>query len=148
MILGWGGTIDKANKTSQGKLPCDLLKANTQVNHCLCHVIAQVDVGHRCPTASVLDSSTNTQICTHHEDGPPAQACFGDSGGPLIMDEGGYGVVIGVVSYGQMPKCPQGDWKCNFDGKCNKDGVAVYTKVEAYLPWIKKTTGQGYCYAV
>ena len=64
------------------------------------------------------------------------------------MDEGGYGVVIGVVSYGQMPKCPQSDWKCLADAKCNKDEVDVFTKVEAYLPWIKKTTGQGYCYAV
>ena len=59
------------------------------------------------------------------------------------MDEGGYGVVIGVASYLAPAKCPQGDWKCYLDGKCDKDGVAVYTKVEAYLPFIKKTTGQG-----
>ena len=137
MILGWGGTIDKANDTSQ-KLQCDLLKADTQVMHCLCHAIAQVDVvGRRCPTP------TDTQICTHREEGPPAQVCFGDSGGPLIMDEGGYGVVIGVASYIVPAKCPHGDFKCYLDKKCDKDGVAVFTKVEAYLPFIKKTTGQG-----
>ena len=106
-----------------------------------------MDFGLRCP----LNPNTNgtyKQICVHHEDGPPAQACYGDSGGPLIMDEGGYGVVIGVVSYGQLPKCPQGDWKCHFDAKCNKDDVDVFTKVEAYLRFIKKTTGQGYRFAV
>ena len=97
-----------------------------------------VSRGGRCPT-----NPADTQICTHHEDGPSAQICFGDSGGPLIMDEGGYGVVIGVASYLAPAKCPQGDWKCYLDGKCDKDGVAVYTKVEAYLPFIKKTTGQG-----
>ena len=41
MILGWGGTIDKANATSQlqGKQQCDLLKADTQVKHCICHAM-------------------------------------------------------------------------------------------------------------
>ena len=81
-----------------------------------CH--CQVDVGHRC--LALMDSNTNHQICTHHEDGQPAQVCFRDSRGPLIMDEGGYGVVIGVASYIQLPKCPQGDWKCIMDGKCDK----------------------------
>ena len=97
-----------------------------------------VSRGGRCPT-----NPADTQICTHHEDGPSAQICFGDSGGPLIMDEGGYGVVIGVASYLQMPKCPQGDWKCLIDAKCDKDGVAVFTNVAAYLSFIKNTTGQG-----
>ena len=42
MILGWGGTIDKANATSQlTKLQCDLLKADTQVKALLmsCHCL-------------------------------------------------------------------------------------------------------------
>ena len=37
------------------------------------------------------------KICLHHQNiFPPATACSGDSGGPLIMNEGGYSVVVGV----------------------------------------------------
>ena len=62
------------------------------------------------------------------------------------MDEGGYGVLIGLTSYGPPENCPLWDWKCIKNAfKCNKDGVAVYTKVGAYLPWIKEKTGQGFC---
>ena len=64
------------------------------------------------------------------------------------MDARGYGVLIGVASMTLNSNCPHGDWKCILDEKCDKDGIAVFTKVEAYLPWIKETTGQGYCYAV
>ena len=99
----------------------------------------QMDVGFRCPIPRVPD----TVICAHHEDLPPAQICVGDSGGPLMLDESGYGVVIGVTSMIVNAKCPQGDLKCFLDLKCNSDSVAVYTKVDAYLPWIKETTGQG-----
>ena len=35
-ILGWGGTIDKANATVQGmKVQCDLLEAHTMVKQCI-----------------------------------------------------------------------------------------------------------------
>ena len=145
-IIGWGDTRDKGDQS------CDLLKADTKVTpakHFICHAInstiVQVDVPDgRCPFIS------DTRICVHHEDQPPAQICQGDSGGPLIMDARGYGVVIGVTSQTLNTNCPHGDWKCiYFDtAKCDKDSVAVFTLVEAYLPWIQKTTGQGYCYAV
>ena len=105
---------------------CDLLEA-----------YQKVDSRHRCPAQS------ERKICIHHGDEKAAQACSGDSGGPLIMDQGGYGVVIGVASYITMRDCPPEDIKCLMDARCNKDGVSVYTKVSAYLPWIKKTTGQG-----
>ena len=146
-ILGWGNTRDKGDQS------CDLLKANTKVTpakHFICHVIVQVDVQNgRCPMISLsIGNPNDTQICVHHEDQPPAQVCNGDSGGPLIMDARGYGVVIGVFSIFFSPKCPHGDWKCILDVKCDTDGVAVFTKVESYLPWIQKTTGQGYCNAV
>ena len=59
------------------------------------------------------------------------------------MDQGGYGVVIGVAAHIQMADCPPKDIECLMDARCNKEGVSVYTKVSAYLPWIKKTTGQG-----
>lgn len=122
-ILGWGGTTEKPKPTDK---QCDLLEA-----------YQKLDVGHRCPAES------ERKICVHHGDEKAAQACFGDSGGPLILDQGGYGVVIGIASNIQIGDCPPQDMKCLMDTRCNKEGVAVYTKVSAYLPWIKKTTGQG-----
>ena len=40
-ILGWGGTIDQANATSQN-ISCDLLEASMQVNikDCVAHWLA------------------------------------------------------------------------------------------------------------
>ena len=60
------------------------------------------------------------------------------------MDVRGYGVVIGVCSLFMNTHCPHGDWKCISQLKCDKDNVGVYTRVEAYLPWIKELTGQGF----
>ena len=105
-----------------------------------------MDDGYKCPTAA---SPLEKHLCVHNRDEPPAQICSGDSGGPLIMDERGYGVVVGVTS-GTFPStnCRHGDWKCMRTIKCDKDKVGLFTNVEAYLPWIKNTTGQGYCNVV
>lgn len=62
------------------------------------------------------------------------------------MDQGGFGVVVGVATYLQPPKCSYGDLKCLKDVKCNKEGLALFTKVGKYIPWINKITGEGsYC---
>ena len=80
------------------------------------------------------------KICLHHGNIlPPATACAGDSGGPLIANEDGLGVlmsiVIGVSSFvydgTRKPLCG------------NEKLVSVYADVQAYLPWIKSTIGQG-----
>ena len=92
---------------------------------------------HRCPVRS------ETKLCIHHEDQPSASTCFGDSGGPSLLDQNGFAVVIGVTSYGQNPKCPLGDFKCILDGKCFSESIEIHTKVKAYLPWIKEITEQG-----
>ena len=122
-ILGWGGTTEKPKPTDK---QCDLLEA-----------YQTVDSGHRCPAQS------ESKICLHHGDEKAAQACYGDSGGPLILEQGGYGVVIGVASHLQRKDCSPEDIRCLMDRRCNKERVSVYTKVSSYLPWIKKTTGQG-----
>ena len=93
--------------------------------------------GHRCPVRS------ETKLCIHHEDQPPANTCFGDSGGPSLLDQNGFAVVIGLTSYGQNPKCSLGDFKCVLDTPCRSEGTDIHTKVKAYLPWIKEITGQG-----
>ena len=57
---------------------------------------------------------------------PGQDSCSGDSGGPLVWreysDDPWY--QIGVVSFGAV--------KCG-----SKDIPGVYTRVEAYLPWIE-----------
>lgn len=152
-IMGWGGTIDKGNVTVEDtKVQCDLLEANTKVlfqsnGNVFYDCNTQVDQGsdlppggnRRCPIES------KTKFCAHHEDGPSAQICFGDDGGPLIMDQGGFGVVVGVGTHFQSPKCSSGDLKCLRDVRCNKEGVALFTKVfsKENMFWIKKITGEG-----
>ena len=70
----------------------------------------------------------NNQICAYSETG--VDSCQGDSGGPLTCNhdgksqDGRYGLV-GVVSWGF---------------KCGKKTPGVYTRVSAYLDWIRKYT--------
>ncbi|XP_072946523.1 chymotrypsin-1-like [Epargyreus clarus] len=59
-----------------------------------------------------------TQICALTKTGEGA--CHGDSGGPLVRE----GRQVGVVSWG-IP--------------CARGKPDVYTKVEAFMPWIEKT---------
>ena len=99
----------------------------------------------KCPATS------ERKICVHHAGPPigvdlePSQLCKGDSGGPLILKHEGMGVLIGVASYQQMPDCPPDNITCIMIKllKCNKDDVGVFTKVQAFLPWIKKISGVG-----
>ena len=60
-----------------------------------------------------------------------------------MINQEGYGVVIGVLSFGQPVDCSPTDVKCFMNYDCNLDEVAVYTRVSPYIPWIKKTTGLG-----
>ena len=59
------------------------------------------------------------------------------------MNQGGMGVLIGVSSYIQHPACPPNATSCVLGGRCDESGLAVFTKVQAFLPWIKKITGIG-----
>ena len=94
-------------------------------------------ISRNCPVAH------DTKFCVHHRPFKPAQACYGDSGGPLILNAGGYGVVVGVASYIQCPDCPPDDYKCLQNAICNKNDVSVYTNIQPFLPWIKSITGEG-----
>ena len=66
---------------------------------------------------------------------PPAIGCFGDSGGPMVVCKGDRIVVIGVSAYGRHPT----------EHTCKNDNftVGAYMEVQAYLPWIRKTIGEG-----
>ena len=60
-----------------------------------------------------------------------------------MINHGDYGVVIGVLSFGQPVDCNPLDLKCLMNYNCNSTEVAVYTRVSAYIPWIKNITGEG-----
>lgn len=70
---------------------------------------------------------TNSQFCAFK---PGVDACRGDSGGPVMAKESGpnnqiYMYIAGIVSYG-----PE---------SCGGPTIpGVYTKVTAYIPWIKE----------
>ena len=101
-----------------------------------CFPKVQRQISHRCPLGS------KSKICVHYGDETHASTCKGDSGGPLMMTDGFYGFVIGVVSYGEDPDCSPFDLKCiNSKTICSSDNVAVFTKVQFFLPWIRNITG-------
>ena len=60
-----------------------------------------------------------------------------------MINQGYYGVLIGVLSFSQPPDCSPMDLRCLMDFDCKTAEVAVYTKVSPYIPWIKETTGEG-----
>ena len=97
----------------------------------------QVDQGHLCP------SMPDQLVCAHHGTGKPASVCSGDSGGPMILNQGGYAVQIGIASYVSTPKCPPNDLECWHGSSCRAKAVILYAKVQAFLPWIKEKTGLG-----
>ena len=100
--------------------------------------LSQVEhhLGRNCPAQS------ESKICVHHRDLKPAKTCEGDSGGPLLVKEGGVEVLVGVTSYSPIPTCPPDATSCVFDS-CDETGVAIFTKVQSFLPWIKNITGIG-----
>ncbi|KAI8423514.1 hypothetical protein MSG28_012622 [Choristoneura fumiferana] len=63
------------------------------------------------------------QICAGGEAGK--DSCKGDSGGPLMIENGETFELVGVVSYGHL--------RCG-----TKDFPGVYTHVYKYLDWIKR----------
>ena len=54
----------------------------------------------------------------------------GDSGGPLTVDENGHYVVVGITSYGFG---------------CGYEDPDVFTRVTAYLDWIREIIKDGEC---
>lgn len=82
---------------------------------------------------AVVESSECTGIgdkdlCTDNPN-DDSGACYGDSGGPQIVDNGGEWVLIGATS-----RAGNGDPTC-------ATGPSIYTNVTAYTDWIAETTG-------
>ena len=76
------------------------------------------------PSGSFL---SEYMICAGAVDGG-VDACFGDSGGPLMVREGGQNFLAGLVSSGF--------------GCAQPDLPGLYTRVTTYLEWMHSVTGE------
>jgi len=72
---------------------------------------------------------TSNMICAR---APGADACYGDSGGPLTVQQSGRAVLAGVVSWGL--ECARPQWP------------GVYSRVTSVLEWVRANTrGAEWC---
>lgn len=84
-------------------------------------------------TGTMADRLTPSMLCAGTTSGQ-RDACNGDSGGPLFVDNGDGPTLVGVVSWGEGPMDAQA--AC---GHANVYGV--YTRVTSHRDWIKTKTG-------
>jgi len=139
-ISGFGGILKNEPSTPQDNPPtCTLKEAYLKVIPCETLLPEEYLDPKTIPNPQSGAKWRSNKICLHHGDiFPPATACAGDSGGPLIANQDGLGdfksIVIGVSSF-------------LYDGTENplcgtEKPVSVYAEVQAYLPWIKSTIGE------
>ena len=76
-------------------------------------------------------TDNNIQLCANGKinQDEARDACQGDSGGPLYRYENGKEILVGIVSWGNG---------CGYT-----DSPGVYTKVTAFLDWIKEKITAG-----
>ena len=75
---------------------------------------------------SECERRVNRLCVLHGKTLPPAQICYGDSGGPLILEQNGKSIVIGVAS--------------SFYG-CKTNRKAYFTNVQKFRGFISASTG-------
>ena len=96
------------------------------------------ETGISAATKSIVDTMsdrlTANMICAGTTSGV-RDACNGDSGGPLFVENGGGVEQIGVVSWGEGPM--------DAAAACgHENAYGVYTRVANYKDWIAEKTGQ------
>ncbi|XP_026755156.3 trypsin, alkaline C-like [Galleria mellonella] len=105
-LIGWG-----ANQVDGPRLE--------QLQHATMFVIDQKVCANRYNTIKAVIA--DTMMCAGQPNIGGVDACFGDSGGPLIYK----GLVVGLVSFG---------YSCG-----HRYYPGVYTKISRYTDWIVKT---------
>lgn len=115
VVAGWGWTHEDSSKGSRAKI---LQKAKV-------NVIGIEKCREWYKSQGKKTSIQETQICAGHEQGG-VDACWADSGGPLMIGTGKMDqmMVVGVVSTGigcARPFLP-----------------GLYTRISEYIPWVRQ----------
>lgn len=85
------------------------------------------DIELREITPCVFNINRAKQLCAGVIPGGNLGICQGDSGGPLMVLQNGRWILIGISSFTAVP--------------CTANGPGGFTRVSAYLNWIKETIG-------
>jgi secreted trypsin-like serine protease len=94
---------------------------------------AAISEGTAAITKYMSDPLTSNMICAGTQTGQ-RDACNGDSGGPLFIQNSDGPLQVGIVSWGEGP----------FDANAacgHKNAYGVYTRLANYADWIKSKTG-------
>jgi secreted trypsin-like serine protease len=111
--VGWGLTqVDPNTGEPTGDISMKLRQVSVPV------------VSHQVCNSAYSGGILNSMLCAGFEEGGK-DSCSGDSGGPLMIQEGGRWHQAGVVSFGDG---------CALPGK-----YGVYTRVAVYSNWIRNT---------
>ncbi|MBA0125411.1 serine protease [Haloechinothrix sp. YIM 98757] len=108
-LLGWGRSCPEPDCTEQ---PETLQQLDTEVIE----------------AAECADIEPESELCTDNPGGDSG-ACYGDSGGPQLIETGDEWRLAGVTS------------RPGYDGDSCAQGPSIYTDVVAYADWIADTTG-------
>lgn len=112
-ISGWGSTDRLGNS-----YPSTLQEATVQI----------IDSPGTNSCASWTEFISKVMVCAYANDGGlVSDSCFGDSGGPLTVDQNGRRFILGIVSFGNN-ECADVDYP------------GVYTRVAAFSGWIESKT--------
>ncbi|XP_063607906.1 venom protease-like [Penaeus indicus] len=113
-VIGWGDT-----KNGKGAYPDAAREVNVPIRDCKSEIIAGSPITPQMMCAGRKKSKNKSA----------KGACFGDSGGPLFVNEDGKYTQVGIVSFGQS---------------CFKP--TVYARVTEFLTWISDNTpNEIYC---
>ncbi|PIA13528.1 trypsin-like serine protease [Coemansia reversa NRRL 1564] len=84
--------------------------------------------------APEYDSQNGLYVCTSYSTAPGIGTCFGDSGGPLLINTGSGYMLLGLVSFDV-------NIKDSTNTRCAQDGnVSFFTRVSTYMSFITSTT--------
>lgn len=116
VVVGWGAVAFSAT----GELPFP-----TQLNQVAVPLVSRSICN---APISYNGAIGEFQLCAGFAEGKK-DSCIGDSGGPLMLLNGGRFEQVGIVSFG--------------NGCAEAHQYGVYTRVPSYLTWINELTGVG-----
>ncbi|KAJ2883206.1 hypothetical protein IWW38_005573 [Coemansia aciculifera] len=85
--------------------------------------------------ASDWNGQNGRYVCTSYANTPNIGTCFGDSGGPLLLQSGSGYSLLGLVSF-DVNTVDSSNTKCAQVGN-----VSYFTRVSSYLSYISSVTG-------